>query len=309
MSFFLRKLLRAAFSILFVFTGIFLLMRMAGDPALAILGPDDFPPAVLEGFRASYGLDNPLHAQFSTYVGNVLSGDFGSSFLDQRPALNIVMERLPATLALMGVSLVIALVLGVPAGVLAAIRRDRPVDVAFSGAAIVFQATPNFVLGIALLLVFSVWLRVLPAAGAETWAHLALPAITFGASNAAIYARFCRGALLDVLGQPYIAAARARGLSNRVVLWRHALPCAALPLLTVLGFSIGGMIAGSIIVETIFAWPGIGRLTANAVAFRDLAVIQVIAVFSMTAMVMTNLAVDMLYGVLDPRVRVRGRVR
>ncbi len=309
MSFIVRKSLRALFSIVFIVTAIFLLMRLAGDPALAILGPDDFPPAVLADFRALWGLDQPVWRQYLDYLANAATGHFGRSFVDNRPALTVVLERLPGTLFLMATALIITLLIGVPAGIIAALKRNHPWDVAVSGAAVIFQATPNFVLGIGLVLVFSVWLRLLPSAGTESWQHVVLPAITFGASNAAIFARFVRATLLDVLRQPYMLAAAARGLSPRILLLRHALPNAGLPLLTILGFSLGGMVAGSIIVETIFAWPGVGRLTATSVGFRDLAVIQVVALFTMTAMVLTNLAVDLLYTVLDPRIRLSGGPR
>ena len=309
MTYIAAKSLRAVFSIAFIVTAVFLLMRLVGDPALAILGPDDFPPEILAEFRALWGLDQPLWQQYVEYVRHAVSGEFGRSFVDNRPALAIVLERLPSTLALMGAALAITLLIGVPAGIVSALRQNRLSDMALSGAAIVFQATPNFVLGVALILVFAVWLRLLPAAGAETWQHGVLPAVTFGASNAAIFARFVRATLLDVLRQPYMLAASARGLSPTILLLRHALPNAGLPLLTVLGFSLGGMVAGSIIVETIFAWPGVGRLTATSVAFRDLAVIQVIALLTMTAMVTTNLAVDLLYAVLDPRIRLSRTAR
>ena len=304
MSFALKKLLRALVSVFAIVTAIFLLMRLAGDPTLEILGPDDFPPAVLEDFRARWGLDQSLWQQYLSYLGNAATGDFGRSFLDQRPAFQIVLDRLPNTLLLMALSLAITLLIGIPAGIVAALRHNQFADAAVLAGAMVFQATPNFVLGVVLIFVFSVWLRLLPASGAGDWHHLILPAVTFGASNAAVFARFVRAALLDVLRQPYMLAATARGLPARVLLFRHALPNAALPILTILGFFVGGLIAGSIVVETVFAWPGVGRLTATAVGFRDLAVIQVIAMLVMAAMVTTNLVVDLLYAVLDPRIRL-----
>lgn len=302
-----RKVARVLLSVWLIVTCIFVLMRMAGDPALEILGPDEFPPDILASFRASWGIDQPLWQQYLTYLSNAVEGDFGRSFLDQRSALTVVMERLPQTLTLMSTSLAIMLLIGIPAGIYAALRHNRAADTAVSAAAIVFYAVPNFVLGVLLILVFAVDLRWLPVGGSGDWRHLILPAVTFGASGAALFARFVRSSMLDALRQPYIVAAKARGLPWRTVVLRHALPNAALPVLTILGLTVGGLVAGSIVVETVFAWPGVGRLTAMAVSFRDLAVIQVIVMLVMIAMVTTNLVVDLLYAWCDPRIRLYGR--
>lgn len=307
MQFVLRKTGRALLSVWLLVTAIFLLMRLAGDPALEILGPDEFPPEVIERFRVQLGLDRPLVAQYTDYLAGAVRGDFGRSFLENRSALDVVAERLSKTLQLMLASLAISLLLGVPAGIIAALRRNELVDTGVTSLALVFQAMPNFVLGVLLILVFAVWLRLLPAGGSEELRHLVLPALTFGASGAAVFARFMRSAVLDVVRQPYIQAVRARGIGGRHLLFGHILPNAALPLLTILGFSIGGLFAGSIIVETVFAWPGIGRLTATAVGQRDLPVVQVIALLVMATMVTTNLLVDLAYAWLDPRIRLGHR--
>jgi len=299
-----RKVLRALLSVWFVVTVIFVVMRLSGDPALEIFGPEELPEEVMASFRATWGIDKPIWEQYLTYVGNVLQGDFGRSFVEYRSASEIVMERLPKTLALMAASLAITLLIGIPAGIAAALFHNGRLDRVLTVGGMVFYATPNFVLGIALILVFSVWLGVLPVASSEAWESILLPAFTFGASGAAVFLRFVRAAMLDALRQPYVLAARARGLPWRRVVLGHVLPNAALPILTIAGLTVGAMVAGSIVVETMFAWPGIGRLTTTAVGFRDLAVIQVIVFLVMAAMVITNLVVDVLYVVVDPRIRI-----
>lgn len=305
MTLLLSKSLRALFSVWLIVTLIFFLMRMTGDPALALFGPDEVPPEVMDSFRATWGFDRPLLEQYFTYLGNVGRGDLGRSFIEYRPALTIVTERIPNTLLLMGASLLITLLLGVPAGMAAALRHNRPLDGAMTAASIFFYAIPNFVLGIALMLMFSVWLRVLPVGGNGSWQHILMPAFTFGASGAAVFTRFVRASMLEVLRQPYIVAAQSRGIPwVRIVLF-HVLPNAALPLLTIAGLTVGSMIAGSVVVETMFAWPGVGRLTATSVGLRDMAVIQVIVLIIMAVMVVTNLLVDFLYTAADPRIRVR----
>lgn len=305
----LRKTARALFSIWLVVTLIFVLMRMAGDPALALFGPDEMPKAALDSFRATWGFDKPIWEQYFTYVSHVLHGDFGRSFVDYRPAVDIVFERLPRTLSLMSVSLAITLLLGIPSGILAALNHNKPLDAALTAGSTFFYAIPHFVLGVALILIFAVWLHLLPVGGSNSWQHMLMPAFTFGASGAAVFTRFVRSSMLEVLRQPYIAAAQARGIPRRTIVLRHALPNAALPVLTIAGLTIGSMVAGSIVVETMFAWPGVGRLTSTSVDLRDLAVIQVIIFLVMTTMVVTNLVVDFLYTVIDPRMRIRSGAR
>lgn len=301
----LRKIGRAIFSVWFLVTMIFILMRMAGDPAMELLGPDETSKEVLDSFRAMWGIDRPIWEQYVNYIGHALQGDFGRSFVEYRPAFDIVLERLPKTLLLMSCSLGVSLLIGVPFGILGALHHNRKIDTVVTTTSMVLHAIPHFILGVALILIFVVWLRLLPVGGSGSWQQLVMPAFTFGASGAAIFSRFIRSAMLEALRQPYVTAAQARGIPwSRIILF-HVVPNAALPTLTIAGLMLGSMVGGSIVVETMFAWPGVGRLTATSVGLRDLAVIQVIVFFVMGAMVTTNLTVDLLYTIVDPRIRIR----
>lgn len=222
---------------------------------------------------------------------------------DGRPALALVAERVPATLALMVPALMLKLGLGLSAGIAAALFRGRCVDRVVTTLAVLGFAVPSFVLGLILVLVFAVELRWLPSGGQGTWRHAVLPVVTLGLGGAAALARLTRSAMLDVLEQPYIRAARARGLPWGRIIRGHALPNAAIPLVTLGGFLVGSLMAGSVVVESVFSWPGVGRLLVVSVASRDLAVVQSLVLMTATTMVTANLIVDLLYGLLDPRLR------
>ena len=222
---------------------------------------------------------------------------------DGRPALAVVMERIPATLMLTLPALCLKIGLGIPSGVYAALHRNSWIDRLVMSLAVVGFTVPSFVLGLVLVLVFSVWLGWLPTSGQGSWQHIVLPAVTLGLGGAAILARFTRSAMLEVLGQPYIRTASAKGLAWARVVRGHAVPNAALPTVTVLGFMVGTLIAGAVVVESVFAWPGVGRLLVVGVANRDLAVVQCILLLVALTMVTANLMVDLAYGVLDPRIR------
>ncbi|MEL6062147.1 MULTISPECIES: ABC transporter permease subunit [unclassified Methylobacterium] len=302
------RLARAALTILLVVTFAFVGLRLSGDPALLIMG-DDAPPDAVAAFRASWGLDAPLWQQYVTYGAAVARGDLGLSMRDGRPAVALVTERVPATLALTLPALALKLVLGLSAGIAAALYRRRFVDRVVTTLAVLGFAVPSFVLGLILVLVFAVELRWLPSGGHGTWRHAVLPVLTLGLGGAAAFARLTRSAMLDVLGQPYIRAARARGLPWGRIICCHALPNAAIPLVTLGGFSVGSLLAGSVLVESVFSWPGVGRLLVMSVASRDLAVVQGILLLTATTMVTANLIVDLLYGLLDPRLRTGAATR
>lgn len=296
------KLFRAFLTLFLVVTFAFVVLRLSGDPALLILGPEA-PPEAIAAFREAWSLDDPMWQQFLSYVANVAAGDFGLSMRDRRPAAQIVLERLPITLWLMLPALALKLLIGIPAGIYAALHRSSWADRLTMTVSVLGYAIPNFVLGLALVLLFAVNLRWLPSSGSESWAHLVLPVIVLGTAGAGIIARFTRSTMLEVLGQPYIRTATAKGVPwYRVVNW-HALPNAAIPTVTVIGFMIGSLIAGAVVTESVFAWPGIGRQLVVSVANRDLAVVQVVLLLVASSMVVSNLTVDMLYGWLDPRVR------
>ena len=297
---------RAALTILLVVTFAFVVLRLSGDPALLIMSPDA-PAEAIAAFRHANGLDLPIWQQYLHYFGAIAHGDMGQSMRDGRPALSLVAERIPATLALTVTALALKLIIGIPAGIFAALHRNGWIDRAVMALATVGFTVPSFVLGLLLVLVFSVQLRWLPSGGQESWGSVILPVVTLGVGGAAILARFTRSAMLEVLGQPYIRAASAKGVPWAAVVRRHALPNAAIPTVTIVGFMVGSLIAGAVVVESVFSWPGVGRLLVVAVSNRDLAVVQTILLLVASTMVCSNLVVDLLYGALDPRLRVAAK--
>jgi len=301
------RLLRALLTIFLVVTFAFFVLHLSGDPALMILSPDA-PPESIRAFRAAWGLDRPIWMQFIDYVGHALTGDLGNSMRDGRPAIQLVLERIPATLAITLPAFALKLAIGIPAGIWAALHRNSLADRLTMMVSVAGFTVPSFVLALVLVLVFAVKLGWLPSAGSDGPANAVLPIITLGTSGAAILARFTRSAMLEVLGQPYIRAASAKGLSWRRVVVEHALPNAAIPTTTVIGFMVGTLIAGAVVVESVFAWPGIGRLLVTSVANRDLAVVQVILLIVAATMVTANIVVDVVYGWIDPRLRSSARV-
>ncbi|TIT50212.1 MAG: ABC transporter permease, partial [Mesorhizobium sp.] len=248
-------------------------------------------------------LDQPLWIQYLGYLKSIFTGDFGVSMRDKAPALQLVLERVPATLQLTVPALILKLLIGIPAGVYAALHRQSFADRGVILLAILGFTIPSFVMGLVLVLIFSVTLGVLPSGGQETWLHGILPTLTMSVGGVGILARFSRSAMIEVMGQPYIRTASAKGLKWRDVVWGHALPNAAVPIVTIVGFMVGSLIAGAVVVESIFSWPGIGRLLIVSVSNRDLAVVQCILLIVAGTMVVSNLAVDLLYGWLDPRLR------
>ncbi len=301
--FVVKRLLRGIATVWFVLTAVFLASRAAGDPITFLL-PDNATPAQRVELRQRLGLDRSIVEQYALYLRGVLTGDFGDSFRERRPVTQAFMERLPATLKLAAASLALAVALGVGAGILASLNRNGPLDRLIMSLTFIGQALPNFVLGIAMILVFSLLLRWLPSGGYGDWRSFIMPVITLGTSSASSIARLTRSGMLDVLKQDYVRTARAKGLVGAVIVLRHALRNAALPVVTLLGMQAGVLIAGSVIVETVFAWPGIGRLIVTAVTFGDFPVLQFAIVIVSASVVLANSLTDALYTVLDPRVRV-----
>jgi peptide/nickel transport system permease protein len=302
--FFAIRLGRAALTIVLVVTFAFVVLRLSGDPALMIMGPEA-PPEVIAAFRKAWGLDAPIWMQYFDYFGAIAKGELGRSMRDGRPAIELVLERIPATLILTLPAMALKVGIGIPAGIYAALHRGSLIDRAVMMAAVAGFTVPSFVLALLLVLVFSVQLGWLPSGGQESWRHAILPVITLGIGGAAVLARFTRSAMLEVLGQPYIRTASAKGLSWRAVVIGHALPNAAIPTVTIVGFMVGTLIAGAVVVESVFSWPGVGRLLVVAVANRDLAIVQCILLLVAITMVTSNLVVDFLFGFLDPRLRTK----
>lgn len=297
-----QKILRALFTIWGIVTFVFVILRMSGDPVLQILGPEAEPEAI-ELMRHAWGLDKSIWQQYLIYFVNLFQGDLGASYLDGRDAFAIVAERLPKTLSLMGITAIITFAIGIPAGVYAALHRNSFIDRATMSIAVMGFSIPNFFLGILMILLFSVTWNILPSGGSETWKHYIMPVITMATAEAGVFARFTRSAMLEVLNQHYIRTAIAKGVPWNKVVRLHALPNAAIPIVTISGFFVGTLIAGGVITENVFAWPGVGRLLVDSVANRDMAVVQVIILLIAASMVITNLIIDLAYGWLDPRVR------
>jgi len=293
---------RALVTIFLVLSFAFVILRLSGDPALLILSPDA-PPEALEAFRQGWGLDAPLWRQYLGYFINILEGNLGQSMRDGRPAIDLVLERIPATLAITLPAFALKLLIGIPAGIVAALNRNSLIDRLVMSLSVAGYTVPSFVLGLVLVLIFAVNLGWLPSGGYTSPMHAILPAVTLGMGGAAVLARFTRSAMLEVLGQPYIRTASAKGLVWRLVVTGHALPNAAIPTVTIVGFMVGSLIAGAVVVESVVAWPGVGRLLVSAVANRDLAVVQAILLLVAACMVTSNLIVDALYGWIDPRLR------
>jgi peptide/nickel transport system permease protein len=304
-SFLARRLLHAVFVVWGVVTVVFFLVRLTGDPTLFLVDQSATQEEIAH-MRAFLGLDRPLVVQYVEFVGAAVRGDFGPSIREKRPAMRMVMEHFwPATVELAAAALVLSTVLAVPLGVVSATHRGRVADHLSRIASLFLQSMPSFWLGIMLILLFAVVLGgLLPAYGSGSVKHLILPAIALAAAPLAQNVRLIRAGMLEVLAQDYVRTARAKGVLERGVIYRHALRNAALPVITVTGLSLGFMLSGAIIIETVFAWPGMGRLIVQAVPGRDFPVIQAgVFVFALV-FVGINLIVDVLYTVADPRVRL-----
>jgi len=286
-----------------VVTIVFLLIHLIpGDPVEIMLG-ESAVAAQKEELRRDLKLDRPIAAQYAEFLGGLVTGDLGVSFRSREPVLREILSRFPATLLLAAASLLVAVFIAVPLGILSAMRRHSWLDHFSAFLAMLGLSMPNFWLGPLLILVFSIHLGLFPVAGYGTARHLVLPALTMGMGMAAILMRMLRSSLLEEIRQEYVRAASAKGLSRRAAVLRHALRNSLIPVLTVLGLQFGALLAGSVITETIFSWPGIGRLTIQAIDARDYPLVQGCVLFIALCTVAVNLATDLLYSRLDPRIR------
>ncbi|MCB0114942.1 MAG: ABC transporter permease, partial [Caldilineaceae bacterium] len=281
---------------------LFVLLRIGGDPVAHLVNPDASAEEI-DAVRAAYGFDRPLLEQYFRQLGLILTGDFGDSFRFRTAAMPLVLERLPATLELALWSMVVALVIAIPAGLLSAIYQNSPIDLAVTLLSTLGRAMPNFWIGIMLILLFAVQLRWLPVSGRLEATSIVLPAITLGSGIATALARVLRSSMLEVMRMEYMTTARAKGVPRFLILTRHGLRNALIPFVTVFGLQMAWLLGGAVIVEEVFAWPGLGRLLLNSVQVRDLAVVQAgVFVFALVVMA-ANLLVDISYAVLDPRIR------
>lgn len=298
----IRRLLQAILVVFGISLIVFMVLRLSGDPARLML-PMDATNADVEVLRQALGLNDPLPVQYFTFMSGVLHGDFGISLRHQQPALQLVLERYPATIELTLAALLVGCFIGLPVGILSALKKDTIFDGLAMLGALVGQSMPGFWLGIMLILLFGVQLRLLPVAGRDTLAHLVMPAFTLGLFTTAIIARMTRSAVLEVMGNDYIKTARAKGLPEFLVVTKHALRNALIPVVTVIGLQLGLLLGGTVIIETVFAWPGVGRLAIEAIYNRDYPLVQA-AVFTVAASyTLINLGVDLLYAFLNPQIK------
>ena len=305
--FILSRLLSAMLVLLGVSCLVFLLIHLVpGDPVEVMLG-EAAQPADREALRHALGLDQSLPTQLLHYFNALLHLDLGTSLQSKRPITELLWERIPATAQLAGAALFVAVLIAIPLGVIAAVRKDSPWDYGAMTVSMFGVSIPNFWLGPILILVFSVWLGWLPVSGREQADSIILPAITLGTALAAVLSRMVRSALLEVLHEDYIRTARAKGLSENVVIWRHGLRNALLPVVTVLGLQLGVLLGGAVVTEMVFSWPGLGELTIESIQRRDYPVVQACVLLISTSYVVVNTLTDLVYGWLDPRVRLGDR--
>jgi peptide/nickel transport system permease protein len=292
-----------AFIVFFVLTGIvFSILHISGDP-LALLMPPDAPPPDVEEMRRTLGLDKPLVVQYGLFLKNAVQGNLGVSYHHGQPALRLVLERLPASLELVVTTILISLILAVPIGVLAASKRGTSLDRASLLGSLIGISAPPFWIGIAFILIFSVELQWLPSSGRGTWAHLVLPATSLALYRLALFIRLVRAGMLDVMTMDFIRTARSKGVSEKKVVYKHALKNTLIPFVTIAGMQMGSLLAGAIVTEKVFAWPGMGRLFLEAIGVMDFPVIIAWALVTATIFLAMNLAVDIIYVYLDPRIR------
>jgi peptide/nickel transport system permease protein len=298
-----RRLLIAFPSVLGVLIIVFLMVRLApGDPAVFLAG-EFAPPETIAAMRTRFGLDRPYHVQFGLYVGSLVQGDLGRSTRTQRLVIDDLKQFFPNTLELALGAMVIALLIGIPAGVIAALRQNTWTDLLVTVGSLIGVSMPVFWFGLLAMLYFSVQLGWFPVAGRGTLAHLVLPAVSLGLGSMAIIARMTRSSMLEVLGLDYVRTARAKGLQGARVVAKHALRNALIPVVTVGGLQFGQLLSGAVLTETVFAWPGIGRLLVDSIRARDYPVVQGSVLLIAVTFILINIAVDLIYGFIDPRIR------
>jgi ABC-type dipeptide/oligopeptide/nickel transport system permease component len=303
LAFFLRRLLLTLPVVWIVVTLVFALIHIVpGDPVAQMLG-EGASVTEVERLRHELGLDRPIMEQYRMYMSGLVRGDLGMSFRNQESVTSSILARYPATIELAVAATIFSIMFAIPFGVIGAVRRGRPADRAIGAVTLLGVSLPNFVLGPILILLLSINLGILPVSGRGGFVHLILPAVTLGGALAAVTTRMVRGSMLEEIRQDYVRTARAKGLSERVVLFGHALRNGLIPVITVLGLQMGALLAGAIITETIFSWPGLGRLTIQAINARDYPLVQGCILAIALTYILINLATDLLYSVVDPRIR------
>jgi ABC-type dipeptide/oligopeptide/nickel transport system permease component len=300
----LRRAITAAFTLFLLVTALFFFLNVVGNPLSMMMG-DKGTAAQAEAIKKRLGLDKPLPVRYVEYVAGVVQGDLGTSWKTRRPVMTMILERVPATLLLGSLALLIALTFAVPIGLFAALRPGSWIDNISRVIAVVANSVPSFWLAILLIIIFAVELGVLPATGRGTWKHLVLPSVVLATASVPLIMRVTRSAMLEVLNKDYVRTARSKGLSERIVIGRHALRNAMIPVTTVTALRVGEIIGGTIIIETVFAYPGVGRVTIEAMTFRDYPVVIATVGFVAAAIMIVTLITDVLYTFLDPRIRLQ----
>ena len=301
-KFLLKRLLEIIPVLIIISFIVFTLVFVAGDP-VALMLPEDASFEDVENLREALGLNDPFIVQYGNYMLNLVKGDFGESFRYNQPALPLVLERLPATLELAAVSLLIAIIIAIPFGIWSATKRNTVFDLFITGTSVVAKAMPNFWLGIMLILLFSVTLKMLPVSGYGTWQHLILPAITLGTGIGAEMTRLVRSSMVEILNQEYVRTAKSKGINRFFVVYKHAFRNSLLPVVTITALQISTLVGGALITETVFSWPGLGQLLIQAVNTRDMAIVQASVFVIAILVIITNLIADILYRILDPRIK------
>jgi peptide/nickel transport system permease protein len=302
-NYLLRRILISVPTVLGVLIIVFAMVRLApGDPALYLAG-EFASPAQIAQVRERFGLNRPIPEQFAIFLGSVLQGDLGRSTRSNRPVVQDLRERFPNTLELAAAAILVALLIGIPAGVISAVRPGTPLDYLVTLGSLIGVSMPVFWFGLLAILYFSLQLGWFPVAGRGTLAHLVLPAVTLGVSSMAIITRMTRSSMLEVLSQDFTRTARSKGLTNRKVVVKHALRNALIPVVTVGGLEFGSLMAGAVLTETVFTWPGIGRLLVDSILTRDYPVVQGAVLLIAISFIFINLIIDLVYGLIDPRIR------
>lgn len=297
----IKRLLYAVFVLFGVATIVFFIARLTGDPIAIMLAPDA-PQEQVDALRVAMGFDKPLIEQYYIYIGKLLRLDLGESIRYFEPTFGLIVERMPATLKLAGSAMLFALVLAIPAGVIAALKRGTIIDQGIMAIIMAGQAMPVFWIGILMIMLFSVKLHWLPTGGYGGIEFLILPAIALGMRFMALIARLLRSSLIEVMNADYIRTAKAKGLKSKRVIVKHALRNSLLPVVTVIGLQMGALLGGSVVTETVFAWPGVGQLLVQAITYRDFPLVQATIIMLAAVFVLINLAVDILYAFIDPRI-------
>lgn len=299
-----KRFVQSLIAILGITVIVFLVLNIAGDPVSLML-PETASFEEIEAMREKMGYNDPMYIQYWRFLVNALHGDFGMSYNYGIPALEVVMERVPATVTLALAAMGISLLIGIPAGVISAVKRNTVTDTIIRSLALLGQCVPAFWLGIMMMLLFAVKLRWLPTSGFDSWGALFMPAFTLGVFTAATITRMLRSNMIEIMSKEYIDVAKAKGLKNFTVIMKHAFKNALSSVMTVIGLQIAGLLGGSVITETVFAWPGIGRLLVQSINNSDFMVVEVIVILMATTFVAVNFVVDVLYCVINPRVKLQ----